>query len=257
MLKQYGQAIRALQNIKEPNDLPLSLKLEQSGDLSIYYAPFDYINNNAKLVICGITPGFSQAKTALMKAQQSLANEATFAEASKLAKNTASFSGKMRSNLVNILDDIGIADKLGVFSTASLFAENSELVHYTSALRYPVFKGEKNYSGIPHPVKNPLLCSQIDSYLAEEAEALGNSALWLALGEKVGDALGHLVSKDKLSEEQYLGWIPHPSGANAERIAYFIGRKKKADLSNKVDSDKLDRAKSAITTKLKKASIAL
>jgi len=37
--------------------------------------------------------------------------------------------------------------------------------------------------------------------------------------------------------------LPHPSGANAERIAYFIGGKPRARLSVKVDPDKLDAAR--------------
>jgi hypothetical protein len=40
--------------------------------------------------------------------------------------------------------------------------------------------------------------------------------------------------------------LPHPSGANAERIAYFLGRKAKGDLSAKTSPGKLDEAKAQL-----------
>jgi len=42
--------------------------------------------------------------------------------------------------------------------------------------------------------------------------------------------------------------LPHPSGANAERIAYFLGRKDRSALSAKTDAARLD----AINRDLKK-----
>ena len=35
--------------------------------------------------------------------------------------------------------------------------------------------------------------------------------------------------------------MPHPSGANAERIAYFLGRKSREALCAKTDPAKLDQ----------------
>ena len=37
--------------------------------------------------------------------------------------------------------------------------------------------------------------------------------------------------------------MPHPSDSNAERIAYFLGRKPREALSNKTNPDKYDQAK--------------
>ncbi len=48
----------SIENLTFPlNDLPNSLLLQENQSLTIYYAPFDYINLSAKIVICGITPG--------------------------------------------------------------------------------------------------------------------------------------------------------------------------------------------------------
>lgn len=42
----------------------------------------------------------------------------------------------------------------------------------------------------------------------------------------------------------------HPSGANAERIAYFLGRKSRSALSAKTNPDKLDRAREEMIRKV-------
>lgn len=48
----------------------------------------------------------------------------------------------MRTNIIVMLDHIVIQEILRIKSCASLFAERIDLVHCTSALRYPVFKHE-------------------------------------------------------------------------------------------------------------------
>jgi hypothetical protein len=48
------------------------LLLDRDGALSIYYAPFDYINSAAKLVLVGITPGRQQMISALAEAKRQL-----------------------------------------------------------------------------------------------------------------------------------------------------------------------------------------
>ena len=53
----------------------------------------------------------------------------------------------MRTNLVKMLDHIGANHYLRLSSSAELFGTRKDLVHYTSALRYPVFKNGENYSG--------------------------------------------------------------------------------------------------------------
>ena len=51
---------------REGDDLPESLLLDRSEAFTTYYAPFEYINTAAKVVLCGITPGLQQATIALL-----------------------------------------------------------------------------------------------------------------------------------------------------------------------------------------------
>ncbi len=152
MFEKYIKFIQNQSFTLNQDKLPTELLIEEDGDLSVYYAPFDYINTEAKIVICGITPppGFQQAILALEEAGKQLRQGATPEAAKLAAKNTASFGGPMRSNLIRLLDYIGIPQKLDIDSCSELFGSKSNLVHYTSALRYPVFKSLKNYSGTPY-----------------------------------------------------------------------------------------------------------
>jgi len=230
--------------------LPTELLIEEDGDLSVYYAPFDYINTEAKIVICGITPGFQQAILALEEASKQLRQGATSETAKLAAKNTASFGGPMRSNLIRLLDYIGIPQKIGIDSCSELFRSKSNLVHYTSALRYPVFKALKNYSGTPSMVSKPILRKQIENYLLPELVQLSSSTLIVPLGPKVEKALSLAVKTGSVSREQVLSGLPHPSGANAERIAYFLGEKPADKLSAKTNPIKIDAAKEKVIAKV-------
>jgi hypothetical protein len=49
-----------------------------------------------------------------------------------------------------------------------------------------------------------------------------------------------------IQRERVLEGLPHPSGSNAERIAYFLGRKNRGALSSKTNPEKLDRAREVL-----------
>ncbi|WP_027873413.1 hypothetical protein [Spongiibacter marinus] len=216
--------------------LPDELQIDVSGDFSMYYAPFEFVNSEASVIICGITPGLSQAKIALAEAQKALREGATVAQAAYRAKHSASFAGPMRRNLVSLLDSIDVHGLLGIESTEQLFTDRTDLVHYTSALRYPVFKNGKNYSGTPSMVATPFLRNIVDSTLGEELARFNEKTLIIPLGGKVEEALLHLSTKGLIRRGQILSGIPHPSGANAERIQFFLGRKEESDLSKKTNA---------------------
>lgn len=219
---------------------PLSsspLRMEEAGDITVVYAPFDHIALNAKLVVVGITPGMTQATNALHAALA--AGEHSLEQRLRAAKQTASFSGgAIRSNLIAMLDGIGVARHFGMRSSAELFRPGSEQVHLTSALRYPVFVKGQNYNGRPDMIRTPLLRKMVETYLAEEARALPD-ALWLPLGPKAEQAVGHLSSLGHLRRDRILAGMPHPSGANAERVAVFLGRKAPALASRQTNASAL------------------
>ena len=223
------------------NNILGQLSIAQQDSLTVAYAPFDHVPLHADLVIVGITPGHTQAINAIASASIALRAGKNNKEASRLAKLTGSFSGPMRANLVSMLDHVGLASALGIATCATLFDPAHETVHLTSVLRYPVFVRGTNYNGAPDMLKTPLLKSMIDTCLTDEARRL-SKAVWLPLGPQPARALDYLCSRGLLDRRQVLDGLPHPSGANAERIAYFTGRKAREALSFKTNPDSLDAA---------------
>ena len=226
----------------------LQMFREQIGgrELSMIYAPFDHVNQDARAVIVGMTPGRFQAVNALVAARDALRSGASTSDAARIAKAHASFSGEpMRGNLIAMLDAIGVARWLGICSTASLWADNAHLVHFTSALRYPVFVDGKNWSGTPDMVRTSVLRSTLEDYTGKELAKLPN-ALIVPLGPKVSAAMMHLAARGLIDADRVLAGLPHPSGANAERIAYFLGKKTAAQCSSKTNSATIDAAKAQL-----------
>jgi hypothetical protein len=231
------------------DEMVSGLTLDRAGPVSVVYAPFDYIPPKAGLVLVGITPGRVQAENALIAARLALRAGKSNEEAARLAKLTGSFSGPLRTNLIAMLDHVGLNDTLNVTTCADLFDADRERVHFTSALRYPVFVNGENYNGAPDMLRTPVLRRMVETYLADEARALPN-ALWLPLGPKPAAALQHLASQGIIARERILDGLPHPSGANAERIGYFLGRKAREALSVKTVPEPIDQARMALRTRI-------
>jgi len=204
------------------------------------------VAHGARLAIVGITPGAQQAEKALAAFRRALAAGATEAKALRIAKSAASFSGRMRNTLIAMLDLVGAPAALGARSAAEFFEPGFEGVHFTSALRHPVFAKGKNYNGAPNMLRSPVLRAMVEEHLAAEVQALPE-AMWLPLGPKSVPALEHLVTRGVLDRSRLLPALPHPSGANAERTVYFLGRKPRADLSPKTDGTALDAAREWLT----------
>src|SRR5690606_7791120 len=107
------------------------LLVSQSGPLATYYAPFEYVNTAARIVLVGITPGASQAQRALETLRSGLCVGLSDEQALRQAKEAASFSGPMRSALVDMLDSVGLHNVMGLRSCTELFGPASAVVHYT------------------------------------------------------------------------------------------------------------------------------
>lgn len=235
--------------IERDSGLGGQLQLLKDGRFSVDYAPFEYVQPKARIVIAGITPGSLQAKNALKKARQVLLRGGSEAEAIKLAKVFASFSGPMRINLVAMLDHIGVHRFLGIPSTDQLWSDQNELAHFTSVLRNPVYYDNKNYSGTPPMDRHPVLTGMLDTLLCQEASTLPH-ALWVPLGPAASTGLEWIVKKGILRTENVLWGLPHPSGANGERIAYFLQRKNRGDLSTKTAPDRIDQGREKLTSQV-------
>ena len=59
-MKNLIQQIKLLKIINQKSVKNKKFLLEKEKNIEIYYAPFDYINSKAKIVIVGITPGLQQ-----------------------------------------------------------------------------------------------------------------------------------------------------------------------------------------------------
>lgn len=157
-----------------------------------------------------------------------------------------SFSGLMRKNLVELMDEAGIAEFLDVETTAQLFSNKQELVNLTSCIRYPTFAvkngKESNFNA---EIKQGTELFEFASTLTLEELSKVPNAVLLPLGPKVQHYLEKVV-KGTQFENRLLPELPHPSGANAERIAYFLGRKNKETLSSRTNPEKLDNSKKNI-----------
>lgn len=202
-----------------------SLELFSDGVVSCYYAPFDHMNTAARVVLIGITPGFTQMELAVRTARQHLRRGAPMEDTTREVKATASFAGTMRQNLIQMLDGLGLACALDIPSTSSLFGTHRHLLHSTSALRYPVFdRGGENYRGsAPTPSRHPLLQAMLDRILQSELRRV-RQALVIPLGSCVSTILQELIAAGELSAAQCLMGFPHPSGANGHRHLQYAAR---------------------------------
>lgn len=231
-------------------DLPNELLLSENGRYATYYAPFEFVNESARVVICGITPGIQQATIAVKAAQEALGQGLSADEALKQAKHSASFAGAMRRNLAEMMDFIGLQHWLGVDSCGDLFQTRQDLVHFTSALRNPVLDQGQNFSGGRAMISNSYLWDQIQTGLAAEIRSLPDDCVFIPLGAGVDAVFEKLASEGVIDRTRVLSGLPHASGANAERIAYFCQRKERDQLSDKTNPDKLDAAREGLLSQV-------
>ena len=223
------------------------LLMAADGRLSVHYAPFEWVNPHARIVLVGITPGRTQAVNALNEAKRQIGLGASAEVAIRSAKATGAFSGAMRPNLVALLDYIGLSKWLGLSSCAELFGSASGLLQTASVLQYPVFVDGENYSNSPDICSTPLLRRLMLDHFAVMAASLP-SAVFVPLGPVPAKAMQWLAAEGGLDARRVLTGLPHPSGANAERIQYFLGKKPAAMLSSKTSPEKLDAARCSLVS---------
>jgi hypothetical protein len=251
LFSRFAPVIRSLSTAELDGAPSLfeKMRIGRSDKLEVCYAPFEYINPMARVVLVGITPGNTQMVNALREARRQLDHGASAEAALKAAKTTGAFSGAMRPNLTGLLDAVGIHRWLGIESCTELFGAAAHLVQTASVLRNPVFIDGGNYNGTPNMTRHPLLREQLLTYFGEDMAGL-RKAIFIPLGDKVAEALHFLGDEGLLEKERILDGLPHPSGANAERIAYFLGRKAKHALSAKTNANKLDEARTLLTQRV-------
>lgn len=235
--------------IERPQRLLLHRAMVGHRSIEIAYFPSRPVNVDAEIVVVGLTPGRVQMRNAWIEARRCLQAGYSQAETLSSVVSIAAFSGTMRPNLVAMLDSIGVNRLLGLKSSASLWGSDSHLVQFTSVLRFPVFVDGENYSGKPSIFSTPLLQEQLMKGFGRQASKL-HHAIFVPLGPTVGRAVEFATRKNKLDQNRVLVGLPHPSGAKAERIAFFLGRKPRHALSAKVDPERLIAARADLKRKV-------
>jgi hypothetical protein len=193
--------------------------LAREGRLAVYWIPFERLNTTARVILLGLTPGFQQMAAAYAAARDALHAGESQAEMFAHVSRRAAFVGAMRTNLVAMLDAVGLADALDLGSTIEFFDARADLVHMTSALRYPVFANNENYSGRhPRVTRSTLLTHYVNTFLIPELRAVPD-ALIVPLGKSTEECVWPLVNESTLEQRRCLLGFPHPSGANVGRLS--------------------------------------
>ncbi len=211
------QAVRSTSALKDP-----ALAIWADDRHACFYAPFDWVNEKADIVLIGITPGLRQAEDGLVAMQKSLKGGNSIEQAAETAKLAASFNGEMREIGALLMDYFGLQRLFGLKSTAELFGGAAACVHYTSVLRYPVLEWDrknnrwKNYGGDDKITKRPEMKSMIDRYLIPELRSLSNA--WLVpFGPTPAKVLDLLVQRGEIDGRRILAGLNHPSGTHWNR----------------------------------------
>jgi hypothetical protein len=215
-MKNLIQQIKLLETINQKNVKDRKFLLKKEKNIEIYYAPFDYINSKAKIVIVGITPGLQQ-----MLQSYEVINQG---KSLKEVKDLSSFKGSMRTGLIKYLDELEINTILKIKSCESLFNKNSKYLHTTSLVKYPVFDKGKNYSGV-NILKKKILMEFIEKNFLKELKTL-KKAIIIPLGNTVSSTIEYLNNKYDLKLACFLKGFPHPSGANARKNIQFKENKR-------------------------------
>ena len=210
-MKKLLKQIISLKIINKTTVTNKNFLIKRDNNIKIYYAPFDYINSKAKIMIIGITPGLQQ----MVQSFEAVNNGRTLKE----VKDLSSFKGSMRTTLIKYLDALKINKKLRIKSCESLFNINSRYLHSTSLIKYPVFDKGKNYSG-SNLLKKKILLDFLETHFVKELKKLDKTII-VPLGNTVSSTIDYLNDKFNLKLKYFLKGFPHPSGLNVRKDVQF------------------------------------
>jgi hypothetical protein len=208
--------IRKLKKIETSSVVNKEFLIKKDGNIEIYYAPFDYLNSKAKIIIVGITPGLQQ----MTQSFQAIKDGKSLKE----VKDLSSFKGSMRTTLIKYMDELKINKIIKIKSCESLFNLDSKYLHTTSLVKYPVFDKGKNYSGA-NILKKKILLEFIEENFLKELKILQNSII-IPLGNTVSSTIDYLNTEYQLNLRCFLKGFPHPSGLNVRKNIQFKDNKK-------------------------------
>ncbi len=173
-----------------------------------------YVNKDAMVVIVGITPGKNQLGG---KEERLTPFE---------IKQKYAFRGKgMRSNLIELLDFVGVNELLGIPSCDSIWENNFHLVEFTSLLKRATFvkvNGEM-FNKAEKIASNLDLKEELNKGFLKDCALYHNVKLFVACGPGVYGFLKDLYNQGVLNAP--VVEIAHPSGQNGNWIACYLKRK--------------------------------
>ena len=207
----YLNQVRSLKYINKQSVINKKFLIDKDKNIEIYYAPFDYINTKAKIMIVGITPGLQQ----MLQSYEVINKGGSI----KKVKDLSSFKGSMRTALIKYLDELKINKILKIKSSESLFDKDNKYLHTTSLVKYPVFDKGKNFSGA-NIQKKEMLMNFIEQNFLKELKQLKKTII-IPLGNTVSSTIEYLDNKYSLNLSCFLKGFPHPSGANARKNIQF------------------------------------
>lgn len=202
---------------------------EKQGKFGQFYAPFDWINEDADIVLIGITPGKSQAKSALKSLRGALKRGLSPSDAARIAKQSASFEGDMRDIAARLMNRFEMHKLFRLGDASELFEAASHRAHYTSLLRYPVLHwqakkrrdgtkiaGWFDYSGGDSAFSAEILLRSINLHFETEVARFKNAWL-IPFGPVPAQALERMIKRGLVDPDRVLPGINHPSGTQWNR----------------------------------------
>lgn len=186
---------------------------------------FGYVNPSAKVVIVGITPGNSQ----LENSRDGLSP--------REIKRINAFGGNMRGNLIRMLDYVGVNNLLGIDSCSTLWEGDFDLVEMTSLLKDATFvvtnrNGDESktmFKEVKQIDKVESLQQMFRKGFVKDCASYQDAVLYVGLGPGVYAMLCKLKDEGVINADIIA--LAHPSGANAGRVACYLGTKPPKDAS--------------------------
>ena len=223
LFHRYRERIAGLDKIEKDSILNREFALHHDPDMQIYYAPHnEFINPGAKIVIVGITPGWSQTQCAYQTAKNGIEQHLTDEEICFRCKMDSRFAGAMRTNLIAMLNELGLHKRLMLSSCTEMFHAENDILHTTSLIKYPCFYKGKNYSGhSPAIASSEILRKYIQTEFMEELNCLDTVRLIIPLGSAVESIFRESRVLSSLQNCAVLWGFPHPSGLNVRRKEQF------------------------------------
>jgi hypothetical protein len=186
-----------------------AFRLCACGPLELFYAPLDWVNREAKLVLLGAAPGWHEMEAAFRTVRAGLGVPASDGALLRRARLATLPGAGTRQRLLRLLEAVEVPARLGVSEPRALLEPG--LLHWTWVARYPVFAGGRNYGGRdPSLLLSPLMRAFTTDALVGELGAVPD-ALVVPVGAPAADALWLLVHLGLLERDRVGPSLPDPS----------------------------------------------